>query len=83
MPSNKNPHAQALGRLGGTARQKALTEQAMIKIARSGGHARAKSLSASERQDIASRAGKARMKMSKAERSRIARLGAKARWKRK
>ena len=80
MPTYRNPHAVALGRLGGKRREAVLTEQAKIEIARIGGHARAKTLSASERRDIASRAGKARMKLSKAARSRIARLAAKARW---
>jgi hypothetical protein len=80
MPPLKNPHAVALGRLGGKSRQAVLTEQEITNIARLGGKARAKALSASERREIASRAGKARLKMSKAERSRIARLAAKARW---
>lgn len=65
----KNPHAVALGRLGG----------------RKGGLARARSLSAEERTESATKAGKAggmarAKKMTKAQRSESARKAALARW---
>jgi hypothetical protein len=65
----KNPHAVALGRLGG----------------KKGGPARARSLSAEERTESATKAGRAggtaRAKnMTKAERSESARKAAAARW---
>lgn len=61
----KNPHAVALGRLGG------------IK----GGLARAKALSPRRRREIAKQAGAARaLSLSAAERQAVARLAAAARW---
>jgi hypothetical protein len=60
----KNPHAVALGRLGGTkgglARAKALSPRRRREIAKQAGAARALSLSASERQAVARRAAAAR-----------------------
>lgn len=61
----KNPHAVALGRLGGLV----------------GGPARAKVLSAKRRREIATRAGSARATaLSAAERATLARRAARARW---
>ena len=60
----KNPHAVALGRLGGTkggvARAKALSARRRREIARHAGAARARALSAPERQEVARRAAAAR-----------------------
>ena len=60
----KNPHAVALGRLGGIkgglARAKALSPRRRREIAKQAGAARARSLSASERQAVARRAAAAR-----------------------
>jgi hypothetical protein len=61
----KNPHAVALGLLGG----------------RKGGLARAETLSPKERQESARKAGIARMKkLSKAQRTEIGRKAVQARW---
>ena len=67
----KNPHAVALGRLGG----------------RKGGRARAEKLSSEELSDISRKAGRAggkarAEKLSAAQLKKIARIGAEARWKR-
>lgn len=63
----KNPHAVALGRLGGAK----------------GGRARAKALSPRRRRAIASAAGTARAQaLSAAERTALARRAARARWRR-
>jgi hypothetical protein len=59
---NKNPHAQALGRLGGKARAQSLSEAEIAKIASAGGKARAAKLSAAERKRIAKAAAAAREK---------------------
>ena len=72
-PKSKNPHAVALGRLGGLAGGK------------KGGKARAASLAPDERQRSARKAGKiggkARLtKMTPEERSEVARKAALARW---
>ena len=60
----KNPHAVALGRLGGikggVARAKALSRRRRREIAKRAGAARALSLSASQRQAVARRAAAAR-----------------------
>lgn len=60
----KNPHAVALGRLGGVkgglARAKALSPRRRREIAKQAGAARARSLSAAERQAVARRAAAAR-----------------------
>jgi hypothetical protein len=53
MGDKKNPHAQALGSLGGKARAEHLSEAEIVRIARKGGRARAKKLSAAERRRIA------------------------------
>jgi hypothetical protein len=60
----KNPHAVALGRLGGAkggpARAKALSARRRSQIARMAATARARSLTAPERRDLARRAAAAR-----------------------
>jgi hypothetical protein len=53
MGRNRNPHAQALGSLGGKARARNLSEAEIGKIASQGGKARAAKLSAAERSRIA------------------------------
>jgi len=59
----KNPHAVALGRLGGEARAQ-LSKEELSKInkkgAEAGGKARARKLSAAQRKKIAKEAAKAR-----------------------
>jgi len=60
----KNPHAVALGRLGGAkggpARAKSLTPRRRSEIAKHAGVARARALSAAERSELAQRAAAAR-----------------------
>ena len=62
--TTKNPHAVALGRLGGTkggpARAKALSARRRSQIAKRGAAARARSMSANERRELARRAAAAR-----------------------
>jgi hypothetical protein len=53
VKTKKNPHAQALGRLGGQARGKKLPQAEISRIASEGGKARARRLSAAERIRIA------------------------------
>ena len=60
MGQKKNPHAQALGHLGGTARAENLPQSEINKIASKGGKARAKKLSAAKRSEIAKKAVAAR-----------------------
>jgi hypothetical protein len=60
MAKKKNPNAQALGSLGGTARAEKLSDAEVTKIASKGGKARAAKLSAAERSRIAKRAVAAR-----------------------
>jgi hypothetical protein len=60
MGQLKNPHAQALGSLGGKARAEKLPEAEIARIASKGGRARAEKLSAAERSRIAKRAVAAR-----------------------
>lgn len=55
-----NPHAQALGSLGGKARAKNLSDVEITKIASKGGRARAEKLSAAELSRIAKLAVAAR-----------------------
>lgn len=85
----KNPHAVALGKLGGKARAAKLSAKEREEIARRGGEVggrrRADNLSAEERSRISRTGGlvggKARAaKLSKERRSEIARMAAKARW---
>jgi hypothetical protein len=63
-PVVKNPHAVALGRLGGAkgglARAKALSPRRRREIAKHAGAARARALSAPERRDVARKAAAAR-----------------------
>jgi hypothetical protein len=58
-PKKPNPHASALGKLGGTARAKKLTAAERSEIARRAGVARSQQLTAAERQRIAALGGKA------------------------
>jgi dihydrodipicolinate synthase/N-acetylneuraminate lyase len=67
MAFKKNPNAQALGRLGGKARAKKLSDAEVSKIASKGGKARAASLSAAERSRIAKLAVAARERKRKGE----------------
>lgn len=60
MGQFKNPHAQALGSLGGKARAEKLPETEISEIASKGGRARAEKLSAAERSRIAKKAVAAR-----------------------
>jgi hypothetical protein len=60
MQRKKNPHAQALGTLGGKARAEQLSDSEIVKIASKGGKARAKKLTAAERKRIAQAAVAAR-----------------------
>ena len=60
MGQRKNPHAQALGSLGGTARAANLSADRLKKIAREGGKARAARLSAAQLSEIAKKAVAAR-----------------------
>jgi hypothetical protein len=56
MGQKKNPHAQALGSLGGRARAEQLTPSERTDIASKGGKARAEKLSAADRKRIAKNA---------------------------
>jgi hypothetical protein len=56
----KNPHAKALGSLGGKARAESLSNAEIAKISSKGGRARAKNLSAAELSRIAKLAVAAR-----------------------
>jgi len=58
----KNPHAQALGSLGGTARAGRLPAARLKEIASEGGNARAKKLSAARLSEIGKKAVAAREK---------------------
>jgi hypothetical protein len=62
LSKKKNPHAEALGSLGGKARAQSLSDAEIAKIARKGGHARSKKLSSAERTRIALLAVRAREK---------------------
>ena len=57
----KNPAAQALGKLGGKARAKALSQDELTEIARKGAEARASKLSAAKRSEIARKAVQVRI----------------------
>jgi hypothetical protein len=67
MTKKPNPHAQALGYLGGKARAKSLSETEIAKIASKGGRARATKLSAAERSRIAKLAVASRERKRKGE----------------
>jgi hypothetical protein len=66
VAKRKNPHAQALGKLGGKARAEKLPQSEIAKIASKGGMARAAKLSAAERSRIAKLAVQARERKRKA-----------------
>ena len=57
----KNKAAQALGKLGGTARANALSAAELSKIGKQGGKARAAKLTAAQRSEIARKAVQARI----------------------
>lgn len=59
--TKKNPAAQALGKLGGKARAKALTESQLSEIGKKGAQARGKKLSSAQRSEIARKAVQARI----------------------
>jgi len=59
MKQSKNPHARALGKLGGKARTEKLSPERRSEIARKAGLARNQKLSADERKRIAALGGKA------------------------
>jgi len=59
--TKKNPAAQALGKLGGKARAKALTAAQLSEIGKKGAQARRKKLSAAQRSEIARKAVQARI----------------------
>jgi hypothetical protein len=61
LSMKKNPAAQALGKLGGTARAKALSAAELSKIGKRGGKARAAKLTAAQRSEIARKAVQARI----------------------
>jgi hypothetical protein len=58
--AKKNPHAVALGKLGGEARGAKLAPDERSDIAQSGGVARAEKLTKAQRKEIAQKAAKAR-----------------------
>ena len=60
--TTKNPHAVALGRLGGKQRAKALSQEERSRIASKAGQARSKKLSKAERKRIAMLGVEARRK---------------------
>ena len=68
--TKKNPAAQALGKLGGKARAKALSAEELSKIGRKGAQARKKSLTPAQRSEIASKAVQARIAKHKQQSSR-------------
>jgi hypothetical protein len=53
MTRKKNPHAAALGKLGGSARMKKLSRSEKSELGRKGGSARSANLSPAERSRIA------------------------------
>ena len=82
MPKRKNPHAVALGRLGGKARAKSLTDEQKSEIARRagvvGGQRRADALAAMSSAGVG---GKARAaKLTAEQRREIAKKAAAVRW---
>lgn len=68
----KNPAAQALGKLGGKARAKALSSTERSEIATKGAEARSKSLTAARRSEIAREAVKARIAKQKQRKGKTA-----------
>ena len=67
-PKLPNPHAAALGKLGGVARSKKLSPAQRSEIARKAGLARSQKLSPEERKRIASLGGKASVGIPKTKR---------------
>jgi hypothetical protein len=62
MSDSKNPHAVALGRLGGKQRGKNLSPKELSKIGKHGASKRQQKLSKAERSRIAALAAQARWK---------------------
>jgi hypothetical protein len=92
MGKEKNPHAVALGRLGGKARAKNLDPEILREISsragKIGGKRRAEKLTAAQQSAIGRKAGlvggKARAaKLTKEQRSEIARKAVTARWQKR
>ena len=63
--TKKNPAAQALGKLGGKARAKALSAEELTEIGKKGAKARLKKLTAAQRSEIARKAVQARIEKHK------------------
>jgi hypothetical protein len=61
MAQKKNPHAVALGRLGGKARAESLSEEEVREIASNAGKARLRTMTAKQRSLIAKKAVAARI----------------------
>jgi len=70
MMSKKNPHAAALGKLGGSARMNALSPAERTQLGRKGAKARSAKLSAAERSKIAKTAVAARERRRREERKK-------------
>jgi hypothetical protein len=68
MTAKKNPHAAALGKLGGSARMKKLSRAGKTELGRKGAKARSANLSAAERSRIAKLAVAARERRRREER---------------
>ena len=77
----KNPHAVALGRLGGKRRAEVLSKEERVEIARTAGLARVTRASAEELAAPGKKGGRARARaLTKEQRQEIARKAAAARW---
>ena len=80
----KNPHAVALGRIGGKRRAQLLSKEQRTEIAHRAGLARLTGASAGELAALGKKGGKARARvLTKEQRQEIARKGAAARWGKK
>jgi hypothetical protein len=80
----KNPHAVALGRMGGNRRAQVLSKEERQKIARKAGLARIAGATAEELAAPGKKGGKARARaLTKEQRQEIARKAAAARWGKK
>jgi hypothetical protein len=77
MAQKKNPHARALGRLGGKASMQAKTDRERQEFARkggrAGGRARAESLTKARKVDIARKAAETRWKNYRAKQAALGR----------
>jgi hypothetical protein len=80
----KNPHAVALGQIGGKRRAAVLSDEERREIARKAGLARVAGASAEELAAPGKKGGKARARaLTKEQRQEIARKAAAARWGKK